>query len=39
MLEAGVSNPVPVGRSESCFVAELEKVEEGGEFGGDEKWP
>ena len=37
MLEAGASRPV--GKPESCFVAELERVEDGGEFGGGEMAP
>ena len=37
MVEIGVSSPV--GKPESCFVTELERTEDGGEFGGDEKWP
>ena len=37
MLETGVSRPV--GRPETCFVTELERTEEGGEFGGEAKWP
>lgn len=36
IFETGVSRPV--GRPESCFVTELERLD-GGEFGGDEKWP
>lgn len=35
MLETGVSRPV--GMPDSCFVTELERLEDGGEFGGDEK--
>ena len=37
MVDIGVSSPL--GKPESCFVTELERTEDGGEFGGDEKWP
>ena len=37
MLEVGASRPV--GKPESCFVTELERVEDGGEFGGDGRSP
>lgn len=37
MLEIGVSSPV--GNPENCFVTELERTEDDGECGGDEKCP